>query len=136
MHQFRYTLAVAFEFLESFIPSAIVFELDIQMFGVQPEHRHGGQEFSRESGFILSIGPDRRPLAHRSPTRWQKHNLLLSWNSMTASVKLSFASTVSSSRLRISSLVMDISTLIVQLTDWRTKGKRLLLCGIGLRDAR
>lgn len=53
MHQFRYTLAVAFEFLESFIPSATVFELDIQMFGVQPEHRHGGQEFSRASFFIL-----------------------------------------------------------------------------------
>jgi len=25
------------------------------MFGVQPEHRHSGQEFSRESGVLLSI---------------------------------------------------------------------------------
>ena len=59
------------------------------MFGVQSEHRHGGQEFSRESRVILSmVGPT--AFAHRSPTRWQKHNLLLSWNSMTASVKFSF----------------------------------------------
>jgi hypothetical protein len=53
MYQLRYILAVAFEILERFIPSATVSELDIQMFGVQPEHRHGGQEFSRESRFIL-----------------------------------------------------------------------------------
>ena len=46
---------------------------------------------------------------------------------MTASVKFSFASTVISSLLRISSLEVDISILIVQLTEWRTKGKRLLL---------
>ena len=43
------------EVLESFIPTASVFELDIQMFGVEPEHRHGGQEFSRKARFILAL---------------------------------------------------------------------------------
>jgi hypothetical protein len=38
----------------TFIPSATVFKLDIQMFRVEPERRHGGQQFSRESRNILS----------------------------------------------------------------------------------
>jgi hypothetical protein len=40
--------------LESFIPTATVFKLDIQMFGVEPEHRDGEQEFACEPRFILS----------------------------------------------------------------------------------
>jgi hypothetical protein len=43
------------EFLESFVPTATVFELDIQMFGVEPEHRHDGQEFSGLSRFSLPL---------------------------------------------------------------------------------
>jgi hypothetical protein len=58
MHSLRHTLAVAFEIMENFIPPTTVFKLDIQMFGVQPEHRHGGQEFSRESGFLSMLRTD------------------------------------------------------------------------------
>ena len=43
------------EFLKSFVPTATVFELDIQMFGVEPEHRHGGQEFFGLSRFSLPL---------------------------------------------------------------------------------
>ncbi len=41
--------------MESFIPTATIFKLDIQMFAVEPEHPDGRQEFSRFSSFLLSL---------------------------------------------------------------------------------
>jgi hypothetical protein len=43
------------EFLQSFIPTATIFKLDIQMFAVEPEHHDSRQEFSRFSSFMLSL---------------------------------------------------------------------------------
>ena len=47
--------AVSFYILQSFIPTATVLKLNIQMFGVQPEHLHRGQQFCRLSGFDLAV---------------------------------------------------------------------------------
>ncbi len=41
--------------MESFIPTATIFKLDIQMFAVEPEHPDGRKEFSRFSPFMLSL---------------------------------------------------------------------------------
>ena len=43
------------EFLQSFVPTATIFKLDIQMFAVEPEHPDSRQEFSRFSSFMLSL---------------------------------------------------------------------------------
>lgn len=43
------------EGLKRFIPTAAVFKLDVQVFRVEPEQRHGGQEFPRSSRFILLL---------------------------------------------------------------------------------
>ena len=56
---------------------------------------------------------------------------------MTASVNFSLAFTVNSALLRVSSLVMDISALIVHLTGWRVKRKRVVASAApGIRDIR
>ncbi len=43
------------EVLERLVPTATVLELDVQMIGVEPEHRDGGQEFSGLSRFSLLL---------------------------------------------------------------------------------
>mgnify|MGYP003718759849 CR=1 FL=1 len=48
-------IASMIEFLKSFVPTATVFELDIQMFAVEPEHPDSRQEFSRFSSSMLSL---------------------------------------------------------------------------------
>ena len=48
-------IASLLELLESFVPTATVFELDIQMFCIESEHRHGIQEFSGLSRFSLPL---------------------------------------------------------------------------------
>jgi len=46
---------VAFEVLESFIPSAAIFKFDIQMLSVEPKHFDGRQQCFRFSPFLLSL---------------------------------------------------------------------------------
>jgi hypothetical protein len=45
---------VAFEVLESFIPSAAILKFDIQMLSVEPKHFDGRQQCFRFSPFLLS----------------------------------------------------------------------------------
>ena len=86
------------EFLQSFVPTATIFKLDIQMFAVEPEHRDSRQEFCRFSSFMLSLLRTHRfcPAFTYAVTDTQSAVVL---KRMTASVKSAFTSTDNSALL-------------------------------------
>src|SRR5579872_2569986 len=46
------------QFLERFVPAAAIAEFDVEMFGIEPEHRHGPQQRTGEATVVFA---PRRP---------------------------------------------------------------------------